>query len=260
MKLYISDLDGTLLNNQMCLSDETVSILNKLIEEGLNFSFATARSIDSVEKIIKPLNLNLPYIIYNGVAVYDPVNKNYLISDVESLSPFVFIADEAEGNHIYFREILNKGQFNFVNSPVNKGDKRFKIIDSYSSLNYDEYISIACIDKKEALMNFYNKYKDHGELEIHLTEDVYEKEFYWLEFAKKGSTKKDALIFLKDYLKISNLVTFGDNLNDISMFSIADEAYAVENAHSDLKKLATEVIGTNIDNSVAKKIKNDFYL
>ena len=78
MKLYISDLDGTLLNNQMCLSDETISILNKLIGEGLNFSFATARSIDSVEKIIKPLNLNLPYIIYNGVAVYDPVNKNYL--------------------------------------------------------------------------------------------------------------------------------------------------------------------------------------
>jgi haloacid dehalogenase-like hydrolase. len=43
----------------MCLSDETISILNKLIGEGLNFSFATARSIDSVEKIIKPLNLNL---------------------------------------------------------------------------------------------------------------------------------------------------------------------------------------------------------
>ena len=154
MKLYISDLDGTLLNNQMCLSDETISILNKLIGEGLNFSFATARSIDSVEKIIKPLNLNLPYIIYNGVAVYDPVNKNYLrknvlskkltheiLSDVEDLSPFVFIADELEGNHIYFRELLNKGQFNFVNSPINKGDKRFKTLDNYLSLDFDEYKS-----------------------------------------------------------------------------------------------------------------------
>ena len=271
MKLYISDLDGTLLNNQMRLSDETVSILNKLIGEGLNFSFATARSIDSVEKIIKPLNLTLPYVIYNGVAVYDPVNKNYLrknvlnrkltheiLSDVKELSPFVFIADELEGNHIYFKELLNKGQFNFVNSPVNKGDKRFKTLDSYLSLDYDEYISIACIDKKEMLMDFYNKYKDNEELEIHLTEDVYEKEFYWLEFAKKGSTKKDALIFLKDYLKINNLVTFGDNLNDVSMFSIADESYAVGNAHSDLKKLATEVIGTNIENAVANKIKIDF--
>ena len=109
-------------------------------------------------------------------------------------------------------------------------------------------------------MNLYNKYKNHEELEIHLTEDVYEKEFYWLEFAKKGSTKKDALIFLKDYLKINNLVTFGDNLNDVSMFSIADESYAVGNAHSDLKKLATEVIGTNIENAVANKIKNDFEL
>ena len=61
-------------------------------------------------------------------------------------------------------------------------------------------------------------------------------------------------------MKINNLVTFGDNLNDVSMFSIADESYAVGNAHSDLKKLATEVIGTNIENAVANKIKNDFEL
>ena len=101
--------------------------------------------------------------------------------------------------------------------------------------------------------------KNIDEIKTLLKEDD-EKEFYWLEFAKKGSTKKDALIFLKDYLKINNLVTFGDNLNDVSMFSIADESYAVGNAHSDLKKLATEVIGTNIENAVANKIKNDFEL
>lgn len=271
MKLYISDLDGTLLNDNMALSEETIEILNSLINKGLNFSFATARSMDSIEKIVKPLNLNLPFILYNGVAVYDPIDKKYLrknllekdivmniIDDVEILNPFVFVLDEEEGNKIFHKEFINKGQINFVNSPVNKGDRRFKLINDYKTVIYDEFLSIACIDTKENLLPFYNKYKNSEILEIHLTEDVYQKEFYWLEFSKKGSTKKDALLFLKGFLTANELVTFGDNLNDISMFTIADEAYAVKNAHEDLKKIATKIIGRNTENAVAKKIQEDF--
>lgn len=271
MKLYISDLDGTLLDDNMSLSEETIEILNTLMKEGLHFSFATARSIDSVEKIIKPLELKLPYIIYNGVAIYDPIAGTYLrknsldksivheiLADVESLNPFVFVLDEEENNFIYYKEFTNEGQFNFANSPVNKGDKRFKTILDYKTLDFSEYLSIACIEKKENLLALYEKYKTNDTLELHLTEDVYQKEYYWLEFAKKGSTKKDALLFLKEFLNAQKLVTFGDNLNDISMFTIADEAYAVGNAHIDLKKIATEIIGNNTDNSVAKKIKLDF--
>ena len=271
MKLYISDLDGTLLDDNMTLSEETIEILNTLMKEGLHFSFATARSIDSVEKIIKPLELKLPYIIYNGVAIYDPIARTYLrknsldktivheiLADVESLNPFVFVLDEQENNFIYYKEFTNEGQFNFANSPVNKGDKRFKTTLDYKTLDFSEYLSVACIEKKENLLALYEKYKTNDTLELHLTEDVYQKEYYWLEFAKKGSTKKDALLFLKEFLNAQKLVTFGDNLNDISMFTIADEAYAVGNAHIDLKKIATEIIGNNTDNSVAKKIKSDF--
>lgn len=271
MKLYISDLDGTLLNDNMALSDETIEILNTLIPQGLNFSFATARSMDSIEKIVKPLNLKLPFILYNGVAVYDPIEKIYLrknlleknivmeiIKDVNLLNPFVFVLDESTGNKIFHKKFINKGQINFVNSPVNKGDKRFKLVKNYENLDYNEFLSIACIDTKENLLPYYEKYINNEFLEIHLTEDVYQKEYYWLEFSKKGSTKKDALLFLKDFLTANELVTFGDNLNDVSMFSIADEAYAVKNAHDDLKKIATKIIGRNTENAVAKKIKEDF--
>ena len=48
------------------------------------------------------------------------------------------------------------------------------------------------------------------------------------------------------------VVVFGDSLNDISMFQIADEAYAVANAVEGLKKVATGVIGDNNADGVAK--------
>ena len=45
--LYVSDLDGTLLNSDTKLSDKTKKIINQLVKNGMNFTFATARSITS---------------------------------------------------------------------------------------------------------------------------------------------------------------------------------------------------------------------
>ena len=49
--LFVSDLDGTLLNEKADISDKAADILNDLIENGLNFTFATARTAASALKI-----------------------------------------------------------------------------------------------------------------------------------------------------------------------------------------------------------------
>lgn len=64
--LYVSDLDGTLLNHSDQISDYSLKILNHLIENGLSFTYATARSLSSASKVTKGLNLKLPVIVYNG--------------------------------------------------------------------------------------------------------------------------------------------------------------------------------------------------
>jgi len=63
MNLYISDLDGTLLNTEGKLSQYTIESINSLIAMGLQFSSATARGIDSVKKILEPLNIDLLIIL-----------------------------------------------------------------------------------------------------------------------------------------------------------------------------------------------------
>ena len=55
MNLYISDLDGTLLNNNAKLSDYTKSTLKELINKNLNFSIATARTPATVVPILSDL-------------------------------------------------------------------------------------------------------------------------------------------------------------------------------------------------------------
>ena len=51
-------------------------------------------------------------------------------------------------------------------------------------------------------------------------------------------------------------MVFGDSLNDVSMFKIADEAYAVGNAREEVKALATAVIGYNEEDAVAHFLRD----
>ena len=76
--LYISDLDGTLLNENALLSEDTIQGLNKLIEKGVNFTVATARTNATVVKMLKNVNIQLPVILMNGVTIYDIRNKKSL--------------------------------------------------------------------------------------------------------------------------------------------------------------------------------------
>jgi hydroxymethylpyrimidine pyrophosphatase-like HAD family hydrolase len=58
--LYISDLDGTLLNNSGELSAFSIKTINELINRGMCFSYATARSSTSASRVTRGLTTNVP--------------------------------------------------------------------------------------------------------------------------------------------------------------------------------------------------------
>ena len=66
------------------------------------------------------------------------------------------------------------------------------------------------------------------------------------------TSKSNAIKQLQAMLDCEKLIVFGDGKNDIDMFKIADESYAVANAHEDLKKYAKKVILSNEEDGVAK--------
>ena len=74
--LYVTDLDGTLLRSDATLSPYTISTINRLTEQGLAFTYATARSIESARPIAGELNLRLPAITRNGAVLADNATRN----------------------------------------------------------------------------------------------------------------------------------------------------------------------------------------
>ena len=89
-------------------------------------------------------------------------------------------------------------------------------------------------------------------------EDIYEKGAYFLEIYSSEASKANAIKSLSHLRKDDKIICFGDNINDIPMFQVADEGYAVDNAVRELKNIATAVIDSNNEDAVAKFIEKRF--
>jgi len=268
MILYISDLDGTLLNSEGKLSDYTVEKINEMIDKGLDFTIATARGFDSVKSILEPLNLKYPVILNNGLFIYDlkksEVIKEYsidisvannLLEDLSSYGIYPMVSTKAkEVYKVYYSGIQNHGEKEFIKFHGQSSALKFIEVESVDLKN-EKVLSMFSIGTKEELQEVTDYLSHKYNLEINLFYDIYSK-YYWLEINPLNASKGDAALYLKEEYGFNQLITFGDNLNDLSMFKISDESYAMASGNSVVKPEATAVIGTNDEHSVAKYIRN----
>lgn len=264
--LYISDLDGTLLRSDEIISEYTTNVINHLTERGVNFSFATARSLITTRKVIGEINTKIPLIVYNGTFVINNDTEEILAANffedsvvdllgdlfANDVYPIVYAYINGKEKFSFLPELCTRGMKIFLDS--RKGDIRTNSVGNADDLKKGDIFYITCIDTPEKLQPFYEKYKESYHCVYQ--RDIYSKE-QWLEFLPQGASKANAVKQLKAMMKCDRVVVFGDGKNDIDMFEQADEAYAVQNAHEDLKKYATAIIQSNDDDGVAKWLEHN---
>ena len=82
--LYISDLDGTLLQPNEQLSAFGCQTINQLVKSGMLFSYATARSYHTAKKCTAGLDAKIPLIVYNGALIVDNQTGDILTENIFS--------------------------------------------------------------------------------------------------------------------------------------------------------------------------------
>lgn len=259
--LYVSDLDGTLLNSKQEISDYTKQVIEKYVEQGMLFSYATARSYYSAKPVTQNLKAKIPVILYNGAFIMDSQTQDILVSNFFSQKEKEDLAAFFYDNHFYpiVYSFINKQekfsydcllstkqQLSFVET---RNDIRKHPIKSSECLFDGEVFYISCIASKDILDPFYKKLKDR--YQCLYSQDIYSHD-WWLEILPQQASKANAVMQLKQYLDCDKVIVFGDGLNDMSMFEIADECYALENACEQLKKKATRIIGHHDEDALAK--------
>jgi len=268
--LYITDLDGTLLNNKEKLSEYTIKTINDLIKKGMCFSYATARSLISASIVTNGLKTDIPVIVYNGAFIvnsytreklhslyFSREEKNKVVKYLEKHSVYPLVYGFVNGIEkvSWIKNKENNGIKSYLKS--REGDPRLRPVETNEDLYNGELFYFTCIGEKEELIKVYENFKETDEFTCTLQNELY-SDYYWCEIMPKKATKGNAIMILKEKLKCDKIISFGDAINDIPMFKISDECYAVENAVDELKNIATGIIGSNENDGVARWLEKKY--
>lgn len=272
--LYISDLDGTLLNKSAEVSIFTEKSLCRLIESGMNFSVATARTAATTLQMVSGIPIHVPVILMNGASIYDIHNSSYVKTyfiekpSVQQLFSAIKRHHAAGFNYIikddilstWYEQINSDHTLRFVEERIQKYGKQFAQIDDFSGLADKPVLYYSVCDVKEKLVPLQEELCRIQDLHVEFYRDVYEEGYWYLEACSVHASKYNAVKFLREEYGFDKVVSFGDNLNDLPMFLASDESYAVANAKPEVKEKATSVIPGNDEDGVVKWLLDRFQL
>ncbi len=263
--LFVSDLDGTLLDKKASLTERSERIIKTLIQEGLLFTVATARSQSGL-KYVDSLGIRLPSVHLNGVLIYDRSRRSYtdctamdtaaalevmrILKDFDRMS-FVYKFDKDCGINVEFERLSNEVERNFFEVRKGTDYKSFRQTPEITVSDDDRVIYFTMVDRYERLLPICEEIRKVPGVKATLYRDNY-TDMFFLEVFSVRATKAAGVLRLKDLLGADRVVTFGDNLNDLEMLRSSDFGIAVGDAVDEVKKQADLVIGNSFEDGVAE--------
>lgn len=264
-KMFVSDLDGTLLNDNNKISKENIEAIKKLEDRGLKFVIATGRTKYILEDYLELVDYKMPLIWSNGSAVSD-IDGSTLYT--EEISPEI-----ARKVIDLSREYDVEYMIHTLEGLVGESEEgRRAGLEEYNNSVKEEYRIPLITDPM-----LYDNLEQHNLLKISLTADTDEelakvqenmaqniKEINaafsgeaLLDINATGASKGAAVLKLaeKYNIKPNEIITIGDNENDISMFKASGLPLTLDNAHDSIKGFAKYVTRDNNSNGVADAIE-----
>ena len=269
--LFISDLDGTLLNSSAEVSGYTADTINRLAEQGVSFTYATARTAYTAERITARLNINVPCILNNGAEIYDRQSGEYvrkvciprdkadrLISAFYDANVgfqmFKFVGGRLVMLHTPYLNELMRG--NIANRRATTDQTIIECGDMHAE-NDGGIVYFATTGDCVNLLPVREAAVGMEDISHEFYVDTYTGKHY-LEIFSCDASKANGIRFLREKYGFERVVAFGDNLNDIPMFEQADLRIAVGNANEQVKAAADIVIDTNDSDGAAKWLASNY--
>jgi 5-amino-6-(5-phospho-D-ribitylamino)uracil phosphatase len=270
-QLFVSDLDGTLLNPRASLTPFAREALCRLLGDGLLLTVASARSVNTIAPLLEGVPLRLPLIEFNGAYITDLKTRECLTCHavrvdiaeqvirwaLEHKVPPFLSTHTSRGQQLYppLRP-TNPGMIWYESRRKAARDPRLRpATDPFSVLNED-VVALTLIGQQQVLLEIECMVQQRfpGNAQTLCYENMYNPGWHWLTVQSPLATKAHALRELASNLgiELANTTAFGDEINDIPMFKAVGRGVAVANAVDALKAVAREVIGPHHEDSVVR--------
>lgn len=280
IKLIASDMDGTLLDAQMNISEENAAAIRYANDLGIEFMVATGRNYQEARSALDAANIDCAMITLNGAQVFDKDGQSLFTVPIPT-EQVAYIFEILDANQIYYEVSTSQGLFS---------DQQTRRIESFASMIAEHMphltykMAIAMASAKLEL------------LKIHYIDDIHDllkrKDLEFLkiicvhpegpkilgpvgkeidalgdlavtssgsnniEINHKNAQKGIAVAHVAQErgVALSDVMTIGDNFNDASMLQLAGVSFAMGNAAVEIKEYAKYVTETNVDSGVGKAI------
>lgn len=262
--LWVADLDGTLLRSDGRMSEVSRTTIEQLVAGGTGFTVATARGPASTRAALGGLVLELPAIVYAGAAAVDPdgtplwwehfdgkvVRPLIGAALAAGVTPLVFWRRDDEERISWVRGAETTGVDEFLYE--REGDPRLQPVDGWDEVDSERAFFVHMRGDAPVLRRLARMIRaiswgrgcaislqpgPDGSAILDVTADV--------------ATKGTAVSRIAEEFGYDRIVAFGDGANDLPLFAVADESYAVAGATDQVKAIASAVIGGCDSDAVA---------
>ncbi|WP_245828873.1 HAD family hydrolase [Salipaludibacillus agaradhaerens] len=281
IKFIATDMDGTLLDNNRKVSEESVRAIKEAQKAGITVVVATGRDYTEAITPLKEVGLRLPLICVNGADIREE-DGNVIQQQSLSTDQFNVINRILQEEEIYFEITTSKGtytnnekrglelvvdllkttgEFSSYEEAMALAEKRFEQGAVFRTDDYHEILRgegtlllkvLAFSTDREKRERAEAKLAQ--ELNISVSASARDNLEITHQYATKG---KGIEIMTKRFnLDVSEAMVVGDNFNDVSMMQIAGYAVAMGNAEKEIKQLCDFTTATNGEDGVAKAIRS----
>lgn len=280
VKLIASDMDGTLLNEKMVISETNAKAILAAQKSGVHFMVATGRGYTEAKPLLEEVGISCPIITLNGAQVYNEdgeiienigLSKETVRNILKKINELDLYCEMTTSKGIYSdnkaKRIEAVASLIYKTNP----DTSFKMsvvlaaarleimninyVSDYNELLEDESVEILKIitfseDGPKVLEPLAQELSGTGDLAI--TASFVNN----IEINHAKAQKGLALARAAESLGIhtDDVMALGDNFNDVSMLKVAGYSVAVANAEDGVKAHAKYLTSTNSDNGVAESI------
>ena len=259
ISLVISDVDGTLIDRHKVLTEQTLAAVAKLQQAKIRFAITSARPPFGLKNIVNTLKLQQPFGSFNGGTILTPdweiIDRTPLppqtipdlISTIESYGLDVWLNSD---RHWYLKNLHG------VHVAHHRDSLQFEptVINSYGDIEAE----ICKIVGVGADFTAVAQCEAAIQQEFGTRLSATRSQAYYLDVTHPDANKGMVVKKLARLLAIpqEEIVTIGDNYNDILMFEQSGISIAMGNASQEVRQKATFVTATNNEEGFAKAIEN----
>jgi len=271
IKTVITDLDGTLLLPDGTVGDYSRGVFKRLREKNIDIHIATGRPLSGALISTRGLELAPEMAVFNGTQLYhrhsEELFQNKTLPQNVVEHAIKRLEEEDMDYFIYHEEVRyrREGRHYKISKNLDQFFHGVQLVKDPDSIPKERCPRVAFWGLEHELIELTHEFRELPDIYVEsfpfsAIETFPDEDLYFVEIHFFCEGKVELLRWLEKERGITpeQVMAFGDQNNDISLLKAAGYGFAVANAFKPCLEAADEIIESNAQEAVAKKLEELF--